>query len=66
MRGPMTVPDGISPKADTEMDLIPMLAISAKKGGCCERRGAYRASRRNLREEDHLKDSGVDGKIILK
>jgi hypothetical protein len=31
-----------------------------------ERRGANRALVRKLREGDHLKDSGVDGRIILK
>jgi hypothetical protein len=31
-----------------------------------ERRGAYRVLVRNLMERDHLKDSGVDGRIILR
>jgi hypothetical protein len=31
-----------------------------------ERRGAYRILWENLREGDHLKDQGVDGRIILK
>jgi hypothetical protein len=31
-----------------------------------ERRGAYRALVGNLRGGDHLEDSGVDGRIILK
>jgi hypothetical protein len=30
-----------------------------------ERRGAYRALVGNLREGDHLKDPGVNGRIIL-
>jgi hypothetical protein len=31
-----------------------------------ERRGVYRALVGNLREGDHLEDTGVDGRIILK
>jgi hypothetical protein len=31
-----------------------------------ERRGAYRALVGNVREGDHLKDPGIDGRIILK
>jgi hypothetical protein len=31
-----------------------------------ERRGAYGVLGRNLREGDHLKDPGVNGRIILK
>jgi hypothetical protein len=31
-----------------------------------EKRGAYRLMMGNLREEGHLKDQGVDGRIILK
>jgi hypothetical protein len=31
-----------------------------------ERRGAYRFWCRNLRERDHLEDSGIDGTLILK
>jgi hypothetical protein len=30
-----------------------------------ERRGAYRVLCKNLREGDHLKDPGIDGRIIL-
>jgi hypothetical protein len=30
-----------------------------------ERRGAYRVLVGNLREGDHLKDQGIDGRIIL-
>jgi hypothetical protein len=30
------------------------------------RRGAYRVLWCNLREGDHLKDPGIDGRIILK
>jgi hypothetical protein len=41
-------------------------------GGACstyggeERRGVYSVLVGNLRERDHLKDSGVDGRIILR
>jgi hypothetical protein len=31
-----------------------------------ESRGAYRVLVGNLREGDHLEDTGVDGRIILK
>jgi hypothetical protein len=31
-----------------------------------ERRGVYRVWWENLRERDHLEDSDVDGKIILR
>jgi len=31
-----------------------------------ESRGAYRVLVRNLMERDHLEDSGVDGRVILK
>ena len=31
-----------------------------------EKRGAYRVLGGNLRERDHLEDSGVDGRIILR
>jgi hypothetical protein len=39
-------------------------------GGACssdvEGRGVYRVLRGNLRERDHWRDPGVDGKIILR
>ena len=31
-----------------------------------ERRDAYRVSKGNLRKKEHLKDTGLDGRIILK
>jgi len=31
-----------------------------------ERRGVYRGLAGNLREQEHLEDSGVDGRIILR
>jgi len=31
-----------------------------------ERRGVYRVLVGNLKERDHLEDSGVDGRIILR
>jgi len=31
-----------------------------------DRRGVYRVLVGNLRERDHLKDSGVDGRIMLR
>jgi len=31
-----------------------------------ERRGVYRVLRGNLMERDHLEDTGVDGRIILR
>jgi hypothetical protein len=31
-----------------------------------ERRGVYRVLVENLRERDHLENSGVDGRIILR
>jgi hypothetical protein len=44
--------------------------VKTKIGGECstygERRGVYRILWVNLRERDHLKDPGVDRRIILR